>query len=290
MSMELYKKAGELSVQQVPFAVATVVRVEGSTAAKPGAKAIIGADGQTIFGWVGGGCAESAVRSEAQKCIAEARCQIITLDLMDEVLGVGMPCGGLMEVFIEPVIPKAELFIVGHGRIAETLAELAVHLNFSVTVDDPSATRDKFPHAHRLINDDLDFDAFEVSPSTFMVIVTQHKSDHIWVQKALQGDAAYIALVASRKRSRLVLDYALAEGVPPEKLNRVSAPAGLDLGALVPEEIALSILSEIIALRRGGDGVPLRHKAEKNSSTPSSERASERSGKVISHCETGPSR
>ena len=288
MSTGLYQKAGELAAQRVPFAVATVVRVEGSTSAKPGAKALIDAEGRVLAGWVGGGCAETAVRSQAQKCLAEGKSETITLDMMDEVLGVGMPCGGLMDVFIEPVIPKATLLVLGHGRIAETLAELGYHLNFSVTVSDPGATRDKFPHADTLINDDIDFDACKVTPATCVVIVTQHKSDHLWLQKALQGNASYIGLVASRKRSRLVLDYALAEGVSPEKLNCVSAPAGLDLGAATPEEIALSIIGEIVALKRGGDGRPLRQKADQDDdgSTPP-QAVREKRGKVISQCESG---
>jgi len=287
MPNELFQKAAELSARRVPFAVATVVRVEGSTSAKPGAKAIIDAEGRIIAGWVGGGCAETAVRSEAQKCISEGRPQIISLDMMDEVLGVGMPCGGLMDVFIDPVIPKAEMLIVGHGRIPEILAELGYLMNFSVTVNDPTVARDKFPHADRLINDDMNFDAYTMMPTTYVVIATQHKADHIWVQKALEGNAAYIGLVASRKRSKLVMEYARAEGVPADKLERVSAPAGLDLGAATPEEIALSIMSEIIALRRGRDIRTMGRKADLAPDKDSSfEQAAERTGKVISHCDT----
>jgi xanthine dehydrogenase accessory factor len=282
---ELFQKAGELAARRAPFAVATVVRVEGSTSAKPGNKALIDAEGKIIAGWVGGGCAESAVRSEAQKCISQGRPAIISLDMMDEVLGVGMPCGGVMDVFIDPVIPKAELLIVGHGRIPEVLAELGYLMNLSVTVNDPTVGRDKFPHADRLINDDMNFDAFTVTQSTYVVIATQHKGDHIWLQKALEGNAAYIGLVASRKRSRLVKDYARAEGVPEDKLERVSAPAGLDLGAATPEEIALSIMGEIIALMRGRDTRTMR-KSDEAEENASFETAAERLGKIISHCDT----
>ncbi len=283
MPDELFQKAGELSARRVSFAVATVVLVEGSTSAKPGSKALIDADGKIIAGWVGGGCAESTVRSEAKKCISQGRPAMISLDMMDEVLGVGMPCGGAMDVFIDPVIPKAELLILGHGRIAEMLAELGYLMNLSVTVNDFAAARDKFPHADRLINDDMNFDAYTVTPSTYVVIATQHKGDHIWLQKALEGNAAYIGLVASRKRSRLVKDYARAEGVPEDKLERVSAPAGLDLGAATPEEIALSIMGEIIALMRGRNTRTMRKDTEEN---PSLETAAERLGKIISHCDT----
>jgi xanthine dehydrogenase accessory factor len=185
------------------------------------------------------------------------------------------------------VIPKAELLIVGHGRIPEVLTELGSLMNFSVTVNDPTVSRDKFPHADRLINDDMNFDAYTMTPTTYVVIATQHKADHIWVQKALEGNAAYIGLVASRKRSKLVMEYARGEGVPEDKLERVSAPAGLDLGATTPEEIALSIMSEIIALRRGRDIRTMGRKADQAAEADSaSEPAAERAGKVISHCDT----
>ena len=266
MSAEVYRKAGELSAQRIPFAVATVVRITGSSSAKPGSKALIGSDGGMIAGWIGGGCAESTVRSEARKCIAVGKAVNITLDMMDEVLGVGMPCGGQMEVFIEPVLPEPELLVIGHGRIAESLTEFGDLMGFSVTVDDPTATREKFPHAERLVTKDMDFGACKVTAATYVVIATQHKDDQLWLQKALEGGAAYIALIASKKRAKLVFDYVLGAGVPPEKLKRVSAPAGLDLGAVTPEEIALSIMSEIVALRRGGDGRPLSQQVMKESS------------------------
>jgi xanthine dehydrogenase accessory factor len=171
--------------------------------------------------------------------------------MQDEVLGVGMPCGGIMDVYIEPVLPQPELVIAGHGRIAETLASLGHLMNFSVTVHDPLAERENFPNATRIINKDFDVKEIAFGPGTFVVIATLHKNDHLWLQRALEGDAAYVALIASAHRSRLVLDYLLAEGMPAEKIERVFAPAGLEIGAASPEEIALSIMSQIVALRRG---------------------------------------
>ncbi|MGC1296442.1 MAG: XdhC family protein, partial [Alloacidobacterium sp.] len=118
MFSELYRKAAELASEGKSFAIATVVRVEGSSSAQRGSKAIIDPLGQLLLGWVGGGCAESAVRSEALKCIETEKPRLITVDMTDEELGVGMPCGGTMDIFIEPVLPQPELLIVGHGRIA----------------------------------------------------------------------------------------------------------------------------------------------------------------------------
>lgn len=284
MSVDIYAKAGELAAAQEPFAIATVVRVQGSSAARSGSKAIIDARGRVVTGWVGGGCAESAVRSEALKAIAAERPRLITLDMQDEVLGVGMPCGGLMDVYIEPVLPKPELVIAGHGRIAETLASLGHLTDFSVTVHDPSAEREKFPHARRIINRDFDVREIAFGPRTFVVIATQHKNDHIWLQRALEGKAAYVALVASAHRSQLVLDYLQAEGMPEEKIKSVWAPAGLDLGASGPEEIALSIMSQIVAVRRGAKPGSLKQKVAHLAGD--SEGVTNESDKVIRQCDT----
>lgn len=286
MSLELYAKTGELAARREAFAVATVVRVEGSSSAKRGSKAIIDSHGKIIMGWVGGGCAESAVRSEALKCIQSEKPALITLDMQDEVLGVGMPCGGMMDVYIEPVTPAPELVIAGHGRIAEVLASLGHLMSFSVTVHDPSAEKEKFPAADRIINRDFDVTEISFGPRTYVVIATLHKNDHLWLQRALKGEAAYVALVASSHRSRLVLDYLLAEGMPAEKVETVWAPAGLDLGAANPEEIALSIMSQIIALRRGGGALPL--KKDVNEARPASEEpASVTVDRVIRQCDSG---
>jgi len=278
MFADLYAKAAELAAQGRSFAVATVVRVEGSSSARRGSKAIIDQDGRLLEGWVGGGCAESAVKNEALKCIAQKLPALITLDMTDELLGVGMPCGGKMDVYIEPVLPRPELLIVGHGQIAETLATLGHLLGFRVSVNDPGAEPAAFPQAERVVTEDFDLVETPVGPHTHVVIATQHKKDHLWLQKALQGNAAYVALIASHHRARLVLDYLLATGISAEKVEKVWAPAGLDLGAATPEEIALSIVSQIVALRRGGSVKPLH---------PGEDAAGSAADRVIRQCETG---
>src|SRR6516162_3256333 len=115
MFSDFYNRAAKLTSQGKPFAIATVVRVEGSSSARRGSKAIIDCDGQLVTGWVGGGCAEGAVKSEALKSIETGKPQLTTLDMRDEELSVVMPCGGKMDVSIEPVLPKPELLVVGHG-------------------------------------------------------------------------------------------------------------------------------------------------------------------------------
>jgi xanthine dehydrogenase accessory factor len=282
--MDFYSKAAELAAQHRSFAIATVVRVAGSSSAPRGSKALIDSQGKIVMGWVGGGCAESAVRSEALRCIRSEKPELITLDMQDEILGVGMPCGGMMDVYIEPVLPQPELVIAGHGRIAETLARLGHLMNFAVTVHDPSAAKESFPDAQRIIVKDFGVTEIAFGPNTYVVIATLHKNDHLWLQRALEGEAAYVALIASAHRSRLVLDYLLAEGTSAEKVERVWAPAGLDLGAAGPEEIALSIMSQIIAFRRGGSAIPLKQ-ARHGAEVEPAHKEVETSDKVIRQCD-----
>lgn len=280
--MDFYSKAAELACARKAFAVATVVRVEGSASAKSGSKALIDDRGKMVTGWVGGGCAENAVRSEALKAIARGTPVFISLNMQDEVLGVGMPCGGMMDVYIEPVVPQPALLIAGHGRLTETLAALGHLMNFAVTVHDPSADPAAFPTAERVINKDFDLAEAEIDGGTFVVIATLHKNDHLWLQRALESEAGYVALVASAHRAKLVMDYLRLEGMAEEKLNRVWTPAGLDLGAATPEEIALSVMSQIVLFRRGGSGHPLK---EIKVNANAQESVAEDVTKVIRECE-----
>ena len=233
-------------------AVATVVRIEGSASAKPGAKSIIDAQGRTVFGWIGGGCAESSVRDVAREVLAERSSRLIRLDLDDEVLGVGMPCGGYMEIYLEAMTHDPKLLVLGHGRIAETLATLGTALGFHVTVNDPLASAESFPTANLRITEDPDYAKVECDADTYVVIATQHKGDYEALQRVLRQRPAYVGLVASRKRSALVLERLHEDGTPLESLRRVAAPAGLDLGAETPQEIALAIAAEVVQLWRGG--------------------------------------
>lgn len=281
MTPEFYALAAELTRARKTFAVATVVRVEGSSSAKPGAKALIDESGRILVGWVGGGCAESAVRSEALRAMALERPEMISLDMTDELEGVGMPCGGKMDVYIEPVLPQPELLIVGHGRIAETLATLGQLMGFAITVNDPGAEAERFPSGARVVNEDFDRNATPIGERTYVVIATLHKNDHLWLDRALEGNAAYVALIASRHRSKLVLDYLAERGATPARIEQVWAPAGLDLGAATPEEIALSIVSQIVALRRGGDAQALRDASRVRGAASDETRTLVSSGEVV---------
>jgi xanthine dehydrogenase accessory factor len=278
MYPDIYAKAAELVAEGTSFAVATVVRVEGSSSAQRGSKAIVDEQGKLVLGWVGGGCAESTVRHEALRSIRIGQPSLITLDMTEEILGVGMPCGGKMDVYIEPVLPKPELLIAGHGRISESLASLGHLLGFRVTVNDPEAEPAAFPQAERLVAKDFDLSQTPIGANTYVVIATQHKNDHLWLQKALNSQTAYVALVASQH------DYLAAEGMPPDRLARIFTPAGLDLGATTPEEIALSIMSQIVALRRGGKVGRIRLHESQLSDTRKGDHPEDRD-RVISQCD-----
>lgn len=241
-----------------PFAVATVIETQGSVSAKTGSKAVIGGDGRVAAGWVGGGCAEGTVCHAALDALETGESTIIDLDLDDEVLGTGMPCGGTMRVFVEPVRPKPRLWILGHGKVAETLCAIGATIGFEVAVDDPLADRAKYPQAAQLLVDDFDYRRLDPQAEDCVIVATQHKGDHESMARCLRSPVAYIALIASRKRSKLVLDYLREQGFSETELARVYAPAGLDLGARTPEEIALSVLSEIVMLRHKASGAPRR--------------------------------
>ncbi|MGH7088297.1 MAG: XdhC family protein [Stellaceae bacterium] len=241
-----------------PFALATVVETAGSVSAKTGGKALIGADGRVLAGWVGGGCAEASVCHAALDAMKSGETTIIGLDLDDEVLGTGMPCGGSMRVYVEPVLPKPRLWILGHGQVAESLCAIGAIMDLEVVVDDPMADRARYPAASLLLTDDVMYDALAPGPDDYVVIATQHKGDHESMKRCLGSPVRYIALIASRKRSKLVLDYVRKEGFGEDELARIYAPAGLDFHARTPGEIALSTLGEIVMLRRGGTGAHRR--------------------------------
>lgn len=167
-----------------------------------------------------------------------------------------------MRVYIEPVLPKPALWIMGHGRIAEVLCLMGDLMGLEVIVNDPGVTREKYPHAARLVTDDVAYDQLQPREEDFVVIATQHKGDHQSVQRALRSPARYIALIASRKRSRLVLDFLQEKGFSSPDIERVMAPAGLDLGARTPEEIALAVISQIVLVRRRGSGLAKREQTE----------------------------
>jgi xanthine dehydrogenase accessory factor len=269
MARDILDVLVEMRGRGQPHAVATVIETTGSSSAKPGSKAVIDAQGRVLAGWVGGGCAESMTCTQALECMKSGGTALLDIDLNSEALGAGMPCGGSMRVYVEPILPRDRLWILGHGRVAECLCELGDMLGLEVVVRDRLAGAERYPAATRLITEDPSYAELTPAAGDFVVIATQHKGDHRSMAKVLESEVGYVALIASVKRARLVLDHLRGEGFSDERLACVHAPAGIDLGARTPEEIALAVMCEIVSIRRGGSGRPMRERLEGDDGTVS---------------------
>jgi len=347
---EFHALAAALLERREPYSVATVVAVHGSSSAKPGAKALVLRDARNAWGWVGGGCAERLLCEQAAEAIRQGGTRLVTVDLHDEVFGVGMPCGGTMQVFIEPVFPPTrlrlrngladtaaftalatalgwevdaartaspdltvdwdgdaqeqcftladtpggpaqrallqlaaavahrrartglplrrvrqmpnaatvaprppagppELLLLGHNRITEALARLADALDWPTLVCGSAAQPADYPARAGLHRHAVSGALPAATPATAAVVATLHKDDETSLRHLLRVPVAYVGLIASEKRARLLLDWLGGETATHPALH---SPAGLDLGALGPAEIALSILAEILLCRHPG--------------------------------------
>jgi xanthine dehydrogenase accessory factor len=237
---ELYELALRLSRAGEPFVLATVIRAERPTSAKPGAKAIVTAGGEWI-GWIGGSCSKPAVEREARRVLASGEPGIVRLSSEETCAS-----GGSLEIYLEPHLPQPSLVVVGHLPVAEALVPLARTLGFRVTVMTLEGNREAFADADEVL-DRIDFGA--VSKGECYVVVASHGNyDEEGIRAALAGtESRYVALVSSRKRAEAMLSTL---GLAEAERSRLKFPAGLDIGASTPGEIALSILAEIVKLRR----------------------------------------
>jgi xanthine dehydrogenase accessory factor len=248
-----------------PFALATVVRTVAATAAKAGAKAVILADGTVSAGWIGGGCARAAVLKAAHDALADGKSRLVSVwpeDVLNEQgvaageerAGVRFaknmcPSQGSMDIFVEPVLPQPQVIVFGSSPVAVAIADFAKHSGFFVTVCAPAAEQSAFEETDRRI-EGYALPVQEVG-ARYVVVSTQGRGDEAALLAALAVEADYIAFVGSRKKADALKSSLLACGVTPERLAKLKAPAGIDLGAITPDEIAISILAEIVAVRRG---------------------------------------
>ena len=239
-----------------PFALATVVRVTGSASAKPGSKAVIDSAGRNVWGWVGGGCAENFVRQEALAALADGRPRIVMVDLDDEVLGVGMPCGGNMEVYIEPQFPPIPLVIAGHSRLARHLSLMGASLGYAVRVHSPEVRHEHFPTAIEVVAQP--WELLELEENSRFLIATDHEGQLPALRRGVESEPIHLAIVARRSRYDGLHNELRKAGIPEEELCRVRSPAGLDLGGRTVEEISLSVIAELLAAERKVRPVPLR--------------------------------
>jgi xanthine dehydrogenase accessory factor len=238
------ERASELAHRGQAFALATVVWRQGPSSSKQGSRAIITAEGE-LDGWIGGACAEPVVIREAKQVMADGNARLLLLGSPDQ-FGTAIPDGmtvvpiscqseGALEVYIEPVFPVPHLVIVGSSPMARTLAELAGALGWRTDLID-------LP----------DFTAGRANERSMVVVATQGHGDEDMIERAAAMRPAYLGLVASRRRGEAVLGYLAERGVPQEQLDRVRAPAGLDLGRTTHEEMAVAIMAELVQLRASG--------------------------------------
>ena len=253
-----FEQASQLRAAGEPFVFATVVACQRPTAAYPGARALIRADG-TLTGWVGGSCAQPTVIQEAIKALADGQARLLRISPegqhsavpQEGVYNFVMTCAsqGALEIFVEPFLPRPELVIIGETPVAQALARFGALLDFAVWVSDPTATRERFPDATTLYAH-LEAVRACVSPRSYVVVATQGAYDEEALAALIDAPARYIGLVASGKRAATIFQYLRDRGVSPELLQRVKCPAGLQLGAVTPPEIAFSIMAEILQLQR----------------------------------------
>lgn len=251
----VYQAALEAIRRGEPAAVATVIEACGSTPRQAGAKMLVYADGRTV-GTVGGGPLEARVVEEARAALAEGRPRELVHRGTDEERGDPSMCGGDMRLFIEVLLPRPTLLVVGGGHIGQAVAELGAFLGYRIAVLDERAemvTVERFPQADVLLSGPLDgqLRAFPLTEQTYAVLVTPHGSPDEKALAALAGHRlVYVGLLGARRRAQATFERARALGVSDEFLARVHTPIGLDIGAETPHEIAVSILAEVIAAQR----------------------------------------
>jgi xanthine dehydrogenase accessory factor len=250
ISDDVTRLAEELTAKGEPFVFATVVRTVASVAAKPGAKAILTADGR-MAGWVGGGCALGAVKKAAQRCLDDGEARLISVMPFDQLKAQGLkpgdtrdgiefdknmcPSRGVVDVFIEPVLPQPQVILCGATPVAVAIAELAPRVGLKVATHSATSGFGGVT---------------EAGANAFIVVATQGAGDDEALAAALRSPARYVAFVGSKAKVTALKEGLAAKGVPAERLAELRGPAGIPIGAVTPEEIALSILADIVQARR----------------------------------------
>ena len=256
MYNDLIDQISKYMGQGEEFAVAHVIWREAPSSGKPGDKAIILKDG-TIIGWIGGGCVKGIAVKEAREAIRENRSRLVRID-PDEVNSEDsshktyrMTChsGGTMELFIEPITPNPQLIIVGKSNIARALSKLAIATNLRVHVLSNDVHKGMFPGVNN-IHDRVDFSKINIDKNTFIVVSTQGEDDEESIRKALETNCNYVGFISSLRKSVKIKEYLEQTELSTNRINELKIPVGMDINAKLPEEIAISILAEIVQLFR----------------------------------------
>lgn len=266
MHVDVMDLVAKLKSSEEAFVLATVVRTVSVTAAKAGAKAVIRPDGTIAAGWIGGGCARGAVLRAATQALRDGKARLVSIQPGDLLADLGVkpgearagvqfarnmcPSQGTMDVFVEPVLPRPSLIVFGASPVALALAAQARPLGFNVTLAAPSDDLAEAPEADHLV------DGFAIDPDCrgerYLVVSTQGRGDEAALKAAVAAKADYVGFVGSHRKMAALKQELAEAGVESHALDRVKGPAGLDLGAITPEEIALSVIAEIISIRRRG--------------------------------------
>jgi xanthine dehydrogenase accessory factor len=256
---EVLEAALEAEARGERAALVTVVATEGSTPQKAGARMLVYGDGR-IFGTIGGGCLEAEMSWRAREAIEASRPRLVSYDLTPDQAGEdGLVCGGRMQVFIEPIEGTPVLCLFGAGHVAQPLARMAKACGFRVEVADDRvkfANAERFPDADLVVVEGFAAAAARMTlgPRSYAVVVTRgHKGDAEALAAALARGSRYVGLLGSKPKVVHIFTALEERGIPKEQLARIHAPMGLEIGAQSPDEIAVSILAELIAVRRGQD-------------------------------------
>lgn len=254
--MDIYEQIVQLRRDGRRGAVATIVNVRGSIPSFRTAKMLVRDDG-SIAGTIGGGCVEAEVWQAAREVMESEKPRTLTFDLNhDPKYDTGLVCGGTLEVFIEPVLPPALLYIFGAGHVAINLCRTAADAGFDVIVSDDRssyATQERFPAAREIHALDFEQATQKLDPneSSSIVIVTRgHRDDMRVLRWAVQTRARYVGMIGSKRKVIEIFKALQQEGISAHLFDRVYSPIGLDIGAITPEEIAVAITAELIAVRR----------------------------------------
>jgi xanthine dehydrogenase accessory factor len=257
--MDIYEEVVRLRRLGQKCALATIVQVNGSIPSYESAKLLVREDGSMV-GTIGGGCVEAEVWNVARDVMQSERPRHMNFSLgQDAAYDNGLICGGQLSVFVEPVVPQPRLYVFGAGHISKSISKIATLAGFATVIVDNReafANRDRFPEADEIFAEEYEevFPKLPIRDTSYLVIVTRgHRDDMRVMRWAVETNAKYIAMIGSKRKVIGVVKELEKEGIPREAFERAFAPMGLDIGAITPEEIAVSIVAEMIAMRRAPD-------------------------------------
>jgi xanthine dehydrogenase accessory factor len=257
--MDLYDEIVRLRKLGQKCAVATIVQVNGSIPSFESAKILVREDG-SFMGTVGGGCVEAEVWNAAREVIETEKPRHLSFSLgQDAAYDEGLICGGQLNIFVEPVIPQPRAFIFGGGHVSKGISKIATLAGFSTSIIDNReafANKERFPEAEATYAEEYEdvFPKLPVNSTSYIIIVTRgHRDDMRVLRWAVNTPAKYIAMIGSKRKTISVVHELEKEGIPREAFEKVFAPMGLEIGAEMPEEIAISVVAEMIAVRRAPD-------------------------------------